>query len=124
MMETRLYNSVVTYYHTIIYVTSKHCIVAINEYKGEFHLIIYFKSAVVFIVSSTSVSSCCSLFYIYHIFLPTTDSYTVLLLAYITFSQLTNTKVSGYFDLTNTTTLFVRHVEYRLFNRVLHFIAI
>ena len=51
------YNVVVTYYHTIVYVTGKHCIVATNKYKGEFHLIIYFKCAVVFIVSSTAGSS-------------------------------------------------------------------
>ena len=55
---------------------------------------------------------------------PTTESYTVSLFTHISFSQLTNTKVSGYFDLTNTTTLFVHHIEYRLFNQVLHFIAI
>ena len=54
---TRLYNAVVKYYHTIVYVTSKHCIVVINKYKGEFHLVIYFKSAFVFIVLSTSGSS-------------------------------------------------------------------
>ena len=92
---TRLYNVVVTYYHTIVYVTSKHCIVAINKDKGEFHLIIYFKSAILFIMSSTAFSSCCSLFYIYHIFFSTTRSYTLSLFTHIEFSQLTNTKVSG-----------------------------
>ena len=64
----RLYNVVVTYYHTSVYVTRKNFIVAINKYKVEYHLILYFKRAVVFIVSSTAVLSCCSLFYIYHIF--------------------------------------------------------
>ena len=45
--------------------TGKNCIFAINKYKGEFHLIIYFKSAVVFIVLSTAGSYCCSLLYFF-----------------------------------------------------------
>ena len=55
----RLYNAVVKYYHRIIYATGKHCIFAINQYKGKFYFIIYFKNAVVFIASSTAGSSCC-----------------------------------------------------------------
>ena len=121
---TRLYNIVVTYYHTIVYVTRKHCIVTIKKYKGDFHLIIYFKSAVLFIVSSTAVSYCCSLLYIY---------------IYIYFQQLNPTLVSIHSHcisainehkgkwvivLTNKTTLFFYHAEYCLFNRVLNFIAI
>ena len=57
--KTRLYNVIIKYYHTIVYSTGKNCIVAINKYKGEFHFIIYFKSAVLFIVSSTAGSCCC-----------------------------------------------------------------
>ena len=63
-----LYNVVVKYCHTIVYSTGKHCIVAINEYKGKFHFIIYFKKAIVFIVSSTAGSSCCSVLCLFHIF--------------------------------------------------------
>ena len=123
--STRLYNAVFTYYHTIVFVTSKNCIVAIKEYKGEFHHIIYFKIAVVFIVSGTAVPSCCSLFFIYHIFFSFNRIFTLFRYSLtFHFCGLTNTKVSGYFDLTNTTTQFVHHVEYRLLNLVLHFIAI
>ena len=114
---TRPYNVVFTYYHTIVYVTSNHCIVAINEYKGEYNLIIYFIIAVVIIVSSTTVTSCCSLFYIYQNFLLHQNYYTVLLFTPISFFRLTKTKVSGYFDLTNTTTQLVHHVKYHLLNR-------
>ena len=63
-----LYNVVVKYYHTIVYSTGKNCIVAINKYKGNFHFIIYFKNAVVFIVSSTAGSSCCSVLCLFRIF--------------------------------------------------------
>ena len=66
---TRLYDVIFTYYHTIVYVTSNHCNVAINKYKGEYHLILYFEIAVLIIVSSTVSPSCCSLFYIYQKFI-------------------------------------------------------
>ena len=36
----QLYNIVVKYYNIIVYSTGKHCIVAINKYKGKFHFII------------------------------------------------------------------------------------
>ena len=65
----RLYNVVDKYYHTIIYATGKHFIVAINKYKDEFQFVTYFKSAVVFILSSTAGSSCCSVLCIFHLFL-------------------------------------------------------
>ena len=114
-------NVVCTYYYTIIYVTSKCCSVAINEYKCEYRHTIYFKIAVVIIVLSTAVTYCCSLFYIYQTFIffiriITLFQYSLL----FHFSKLINTKVSGYFDLTNTTT----HVKYHSLNRVLHLISI
>ena len=66
---TRLYNIVVKYYHTIVYSTGKNCIVSINKYKGKFHFTIYFKNAVVFIVSSTAGYSCCSVLCLFRIFI-------------------------------------------------------
>ena len=121
---TRLYNVVVKYYHTIVYATSKQCIVAINKYKGEFHLIIYLKSAVVFIVSSTAGSSCCSLLCFFHISSFQQPNPTLFLYSLTLHFRNQQKKSKWVIVLTNKTTLFVYHAEYRLFNQVLHFIAI
>ena len=121
---TRLFIVVVTYYHTIVYVTSNHCIIAINEYKGDYHLIIYFKIA----VCDYRVEYRCYLLlfivlYLSNFYLLQLNYYTVLIFTPISFLRLTNKKVSRYFDLTNTTTQLVHHVKYHLLNLVLHFIA-
>ena len=84
---TQVYNVVVTYHHTIIYVTSKHCIVAINEYKGELHLIIYLKSRLCILcrVPLFPLAVYCCIFFIY--IFPTTKSYTLSLFTHISFSR-------------------------------------
>ena len=105
-------------------VTGKNCIVAINKYKGEFHLIIYFKSAVVFIVPSTAGSSCCSLLYIFHIFVSNKKILHFFSIHSHCIFAINGHKGKWVIVLTNKTTIFVYHVEYRLFNQVLHFIAI
>ena len=64
----RLYQVVVKYDHIIVYDTGKHCIFAINQYKGNFHFIIYFKHTVVFITSITAGSFCCSVLRLLRIF--------------------------------------------------------
>ena len=121
---TRLYNVVVTYYHTIAYVTGKHCIVAINKYKGLFHLIIYFKSAVVFIVSSNAGYSCYSLLYIFMFFVSNNQILHFFSIQSHCIFAINKHKGKWVIVLRNKTTLFFYHVEYRLFDQVLHFISI
>ena len=122
--KTRLYNVAIKYYHTIVYSTGKHCIVEINKYKGKFCLIIYFKSVVVFIVSSTAGSSCCSVLCFFIFFLPNNLIIHCFAIHSHFIFAINEHKGKWEMFLMNKKTLFVYHVEYRWFNRVLHFIAI
>ena len=61
-----------------IYVYINRYIVAINEHKGEYHCTIYFKIAVVNIVSCIAVTYCCFIIlYLSQIYLLHTNHYTV-----------------------------------------------
>ena len=123
--DTPRQNSVVIkYYYTIVYFTDKHCIVAINKYKGKFHFIIYFLKTRLCLLCRVPLVPLAVQFYFFSYFwFPTTESYTVSLFTYIAFSRLTNTKVSGK-TLMNKMALFVYPIKYCWLNRVLHYIAI
>ena len=77
------------------------------------------------IVSSTAVPLFLFIvLYLSNIYLLHPNYSTVSLFTPISFFLLTKTKVSGYFDVTNTTTQLVHHVKYHVLNLVLHFISI
>ena len=121
---TWLYNVAVKYYHNIVYVTSKHFIIAINKSKGEFHIIIYYKGAVVFIVLSTAGSSCCSLLCFYHILITNNQILHFFSILSHCIVAVNDHKRKWVNVLTNKGTLFVYQVEYHWFNQLIHIIAI
>ena len=120
----RQQNVVVKYYHTIVYSTGKNCIVAINKYKVKFHYIIYFKNAIVFIVSSTDGSSSCSFLYLLIFLIDNNQILHCFAINSHCIFAINKDKGKWKISLMNKKAIFVYHVEYRWFNRFLHHIAI
>ena len=95
----------------VTYVTGKHCIVAINKYKGKFHLIIYFKIAVVFIVLISASSSCCSLLYFFIFFVSNNQILHFVSIHSHWILAINEHKGKWVIVLTNKTTQFFHHTE-------------
>ena len=119
----RLYNAIVQYYHIIVYATGKHCIFAINQYKGKFHFMIDFKSRLC-LSRQVPLVPLAVQFYVFFILLLSNNRilHCFTILSHCIFTINEHKGKRHYID--DLKTLFVYHVEYRWFNRVLHFIAL